>query len=693
MWSQLRCLFIQTVIEPNETYIKFKKLEISAHYSRSYNYPSAYQMSGIFHALSFSGNLKVINVTELTTIEHYDELGKRKVGLALKELLTKCSSLEILIFNAKLPSGTWELAAEGLSINHSLKCLDLCNCYMEVSEAACIFDALKSNHSLEKFNLSENFEVKKESDEVICAIEKMFKLNSSLQEINLKHSINDKMAMKAAMGLQKNPSSKLRQLMLDEHSLSISTIHQLLSLLKDNDILTLNFDNVSIDSNQIADDDFMSNLVEDSYHTTLKSTKVFCGVCNTYIQSNLVLNIAELKLDYVDNEVVIVIFRSLSYKILSKLTKLSFVKRAGRNKIDGSAVGDELKLMLKCNNTLRELIFHEVDELLVLGLTSGLLENISLRKVEFSVDMSERLVTELLSVMESPITGVLKIDVSGLPMIHRPTRSSTWRMTQGLSSKTVIINVESQFMFILCKLYKDNTSRFSRSAKCILDSQQHLTLTIINQRDFPFVEEFLELLNTNNTFTELSLIGNGKLTKEYSIRFGKAVEDMLIKNKSINMLCLMGTLNDITAAGIVAGLKRNKTVKQLLIERDTLTSTSLASMFNVIDSNISGLTLFRITDTFILRLLQHEDSLWHIKIYNEDSWHAILNALKECAPELKTLTTLVSLTDLKCLHHSPKFDLTGETLSVDLTMATNVIDTVCKDIANGLGQEYIYILD
>jgi hypothetical protein len=540
---------------------------------KAMNFPGSYQVYKVFSVLALSKNLSIIDFSELHTLDN-DRFSKKKIGLALKDMLTTSSSLEILIFNSsKLPDGVWEYAAEGLSSSKSLRVLDLCNCGLSANEAAGIFASLKSNHKLETLDISKNSHIKQgDHPRLNSAIEAMFQSNSSICDVNLQDSISDKAIIKAVNGLKKNLSSSLRRLALDDRSVSISTLQHILQTVKDRFGLVLQFSEVTLTIS--ADPNIWLNFISMTYNEELirtsinlkkcKFQKLFCSICHICLQHQLVVNVVELELNIDDDETVIAMFRLLSQETLSQLRKLS-LKGTFRYTISGDAASCDLKKMLASNKTLHELELGSIDEVVATGLMSYLQENNTLVSLSFTLkSLSDHFVGELLSALNTPNSGLLKVKVSGLPSIHRPTRWSMWSMGFDGRFEHVVISIIlfPQFVYKLCSCPD------SIVAKSILVSlSEHVLYLSISELVITLLVGLFKTLANNHTFKALSLSAKGKTLKGENVeQLSEAIQDMLVSNTALKKLDLSGTFDNKVVRGIIDGLKRNKTLRSFQID-------------------------------------------------------------------------------------------------------------------------------
>ena len=669
MWSQLK--HVMKAGKP--------KYKIMLSETAQVDFPSSYQVYKVFSVLALSKSLKLIDFSRLCFLDS-DKFGGKKIGLALRDMLTSSLSLEVLILNSsKFPQGVWEYAAEGLRTNNSLKVLDLCHSGILPNEAANIYASLKLNCNLEKLDISQNPDIKQgDHPKLNSAIQTMFECNSSICEVNMKNSVNDKGVIKAVSGLQRSRLSRLKKLVLDEQCFSVSTVQHILLMVKDHFGLKLQFSETSliISAEQNIWLNFIDATLKKSAFSwsrnlkTSKSGKLFCSLCNICLQNKMQVNIVELELDDIDNEAVIVIFKLLSEDTLSRLKKLSLKGKFGYI-ISGNATGHSLKNMLVSNETLHELVLPKIDEAVATGLASGLLANNTLKKVSITTEaLNDRTVAELLTSLDSPNAGLLKLEISGIPPIHRPTEWSMWSMALDESIPYCYVStiLFPQFICTLCKICEGHARPDSRTAsKCILASLSKLSLSI-SDLDIALVVNLFKLLAANCTFKTLNLSAKGKLLRDGNIKLCRAIEDMLVSNTAIKELNLSGTLNDEIACGIVAGLKRNQTLKKLQIDANILNLRSIAAIMEIFSREESNLTYLAIHNLFILHKYENLNSPeWKVEVLDEMVWCSFLNVLKKFAPGMKLLAALNSLTCGGCIHNSPRFDIACEKLNFQLT--------------------------
>ena len=672
MWSQLKY-----VLQAGKPKYKLKLSELAR------SFPYSYQVYKVFSVLALSENLKihVIDFSKLRTLNN-DKLGGKKIGMALRNILTNLLSLEILILNSStLPHGVWEYAAHGLSCSKSLKVLDLCCSGISANDAASIFTSLKSNGTLEKLDISQNPDIKQSDHHKLNdAIEAMFQYNTSICEVNMKQSIDDKAIVKAMSGLQRSEVASLKKLSLDEQCFSISTVQHVLLMVKNRFGLVLEFSEVSfvIPAEQTIWSNFIDitlwrNPFDGPNLRKSKSDKLFCCLCNLCLQNNIILlNVIEVELDDINDEAVIIIFKLLSQDTLSRLKKLSLAGKY-RYTISGNTASDSLKNMLVTNETLDELILHRIDEAVAIGLASGLSENKTLKmiRVYFVAEiLNEHSVANLLSALDSSNAGLLKLEIGGLPPIHRPTKWSKWFIApREAIPYHYLPKLLTQFIHILCKICDSEVDVFpdSGTAKSILTSISELTFSTSDLKINSLIN-FFKLLANNCNFKILNLSGSRNLAREGISNLCKAIEDMFYSNTAIKELNLSGTLDDEVTCGIMAGLKGNQALKVFQTDINTLNIRFIAGIMEIFSREESCLTSLTVNNLFVLQKLKNSHSFeWTIKVLDEVVWYPFLNLLKKFTPGMKLLAAFDSLTHGGCIWNSPRFDITCEKLHFQLT--------------------------
>ena len=660
LWSQLRCI----------TQTGYK---ITLSQSATMNLPYSYQVCKVFSAFSLSKNLTKIDFSKLRTLDK-DKLGKRKVGLALRSMLITASSLETLIFNSgKLPDGVWEYAAEGLSSNSSLKVLDLCSCGLSRSEATSIFASLKSNNKLEMLDISKNSDIKQGDPKLNSAIEAMFQFNSSICDVNLKESVGDAAVIKAVNGLKRNQSSGLKKLALDDQSFSVGTLQHLLLVVKDRFGLVLEFSEVTLTLS--AEPNIWLNYINMTYHEypirasrhlkQCKLAKLFCSMCNICLRDKIVVNVVELEFSNIDDdETVIALFKLLSQETLSKLQKLS-LKGKFQYMISGDVASCNLKTMLASNKSLRKLELGTIDEAVATGLMLSLLENNSLLILHFTLkSLGKHFVSSLLAALNCPNSGLLEVKISGLLPIHRPTRWSVWSMElyESVLFGIVSITLFPQFICEICEAC--SICPDGGIAKSILSSLSHLELSVCDL-DITLLVNLFKSLETNCTFKTLALTVKGKPLKGVvNEKMSVALRDMLVHNTALRMLNISGALDSEVACGIIAGLKRNKSLESLRIDESTSNLKFIVAIIKMCSEEESSVTSLFVKDLFTLQKHTHLClTEWKIKVCNETKWCSFLSMLKDVTPRVKLVTALDSLDHGGCVGNSPRFDIACKTLN------------------------------
>lgn len=632
------------------------------------------QLHQLLTVLSAIRTLKLLDLSSLKYDANY--IGSESaIGLALRELLQSTSIETLVLRNCKFPSGTWEFAAEGLANKCSLKKLDLGGCALTPNEVVTILLSLKSNCTLEELDLSKDNEFnngKLFTLKVGCAFETMLTSNNSLSYINLKGSVSDEVAMKVANGLQNNPQSKIRQLGVDERYLRSSTVQQLLSLFQSQTSLKqLQFAGISI--SKTSDEYFWPNIINAviKKHNIVtifiqsSMSKLLCGLCNIiYYQigtSPSVFNITKLDLRDVDNDIAVVIFRSLTHKtILSRVSKVSLTAplAGGSRVFGGQDVGDGLKNMLSSNKTVYELSLTGVDRSVLQGFVTGLPENSTLRSIKFGINdiqsIDNHLIAEMLHSLDTRCIRLINFEINKLPSIHRKDPASAWLM-----SLPMFIAPDDQdvvrFICTVNHICDGTLFPRSRSAMCLLKSCPKLKLSL-REFNVGLAVALFKLLASNYTCTQLDLSGSDTLTKSGNDELREAIKKMLCDNKTLEHLNLSKSLNNITATGVVTGLMKNQTLKHLEISVDILSMELISKIVDLITTDKVTLKCLKVTDVFILQ--KYEDSLWQLEVLDQVLWPSFLTALKSTALERKNLLSFLS--DHVCIKKSPKVSVICE---------------------------------
>ena len=718
MWSQLKHIFMSS-----EDTASIHHLSVM-----EYLHSTSYQISELISSPNLRKNLRTIdfsNNMRITDCENISE-GKR-LGKAIKTLLAQSNSLELLTFKGTwIPRGTWEYAADGLKKNKSLKSLDLSKCRLLPSDATKIFSSLASNCFLEKLDLSRNPDIKDytmdtSTNNVDSSIQKMFKSNSSIIEINLAGSINDELAKKALNGLHGNTSSSLKRLGLDETSLNISTMQGFLSLIEVGGLLKIDFTEISFSRENADSHNMWSDFVNLTFNNIFdskecRSSKLFCSLCQVCLENEVMLNITALKLsNVVDDDTVLVIFSLLVQTTLSQLRILSLETKY-KYHLTGLTIGNALKKMLLSNKSLRQLTLPNIDDFVLAELADGLSENNTMEKVNIELDagsINESNVAILLHAMNSPHSGLLHLEIQGIPPISRSTRWSQWHWGKipsacGYRNMTLI----DRLIYSLCRICNDQASDHSSVARCILSSWQKLSLRVDNPRDFAFVEFILSFLVSDDIFKKLYLdILNSWMVRNAGGNVCTAIKDVLVNNVTLENLILSGDF-DAMSSEVLAGLQANKGLKMLQIEGEALSMRSIATILDtLVCSESSSISRIAISNVFTLE--KHDGFLWQIEVLDKDTWPSFLYKLTQHTKPLSPLKWFAKLVNERVYFLSPRFDVTCKHLnfcdeearvtdagkvelcglevskiitemkSLDLEYC-GISDDMCNDIASGL---------
>ena len=590
----------------------------------------------------------------------YDDTDFQRIGIAFEKLLKTSSSIEILVFkHCTLPNGVWRYIGKGLRVNKSVKILNLSQADITINDVVSILESLKRSQTLQHLDMSENLKLKEDfSGKFGNAIENVISCNTSLQSINLKISLSDKVAQKVAVALLSSTSS-IKNLQISEESLTCSTVQQYFLLLDQarSKHLHLQFDEVLLcrDNEELCQyliqkivnkgKKYMYWCSHGSYfdHGLSKFLYGFCSfIYNQRRDTPVVLNLTELILNGVNCDEAIVVFQTLARtKLLSNLTKLSL--KGNRNRLDGDNVGYELKTMLSCNNQLCELVLGPIGDKIVANIADGLQHNCSLLKISFgyhTMTFNNCIIANLLCSLSKNVC-LVEIGISNLSSIIRASDSS-WTVQVINRSFCSLL---PHFVWCLCQICDGNVSPQSCSvAETLLKSLSSVKLVGL---DTKIAIKLLESSAFNSICKELDVSENVRLVNgENCSSLCTAIKTMLTKNRTLENLNMSCSLNNTTAEGLVAGLEKNKTLRHLCIDANTLKIETIAKIIQLTCD--SGLISLTVTDIFVLNRAD-DCQLWEVKVLDELLWSHFITVLTVTSPSFQLFNVFNKLTTQKCI--------------------------------------------
>ena len=184
-----------------------------------------------FKSLEHNTSLEKLDLSS-NDFSYYQYANNEALGCAVEGMLTVNQTLRILnLQDCHLHDATASHIATGLTKNNSLKQLSLGSNSITRVGAVYIFKSLEHNTSLEKLDLSSNSFISFYQYEALgCAVEGMLTVNQTLRILNLQNcDLNGMIAGHIATGLASNTS--LKQLSLGSNSITrVGAVHIFKSL-------------------------------------------------------------------------------------------------------------------------------------------------------------------------------------------------------------------------------------------------------------------------------------------------------------------------------------------------------------------------------------------------------------------------------------------------------------------------------
>ena len=314
-----------------------------------------------------------------------------------------------LSWNSQLAEGDSEAVGcaveRMLSVNRTLKVLNLSKCKLDTAVATSIFRSLEHNTSLQELDLSENSQLAEgDSEAVGCAIERMLSVNSGC-------NVTDAIVRQILTGLTKNTTLVTLDVGLSKLSGSCAvslfqqmTTHLTLSITV-GEVNVLGAGRVKMDGGTmlwcVMGDLIPENCAEFFRSLNNSSLKVSTlNVLNLTDQTaeHFAVGLAEsqsvqvLKLKHckICSTVAVSIFRSLEHNTC--LEELDLSENSQLTKGESEAVGCAIKRMLIVNKTLKVLNLNEygIGTTVIIHITAGLVYNASLAELNIGANIFNR---------------------------------------------------------------------------------------------------------------------------------------------------------------------------------------------------------------------------------------------------------------------------------------------------------------
>ena len=596
------------------------------------------------------------------------------IGETIASVLKVSMSLEVLnLQQSWLPSGIWKYASDGLKHNTSLKILNLSKSFVTVTDVINILESLKVNQRLEDLDLSELTELRKvtgtDCDKLFQSFKDVLVSNTSIRCLNLKNSISDDMAYIIAEVLY-DTRVCIHKLVLSETYFTCRTIHKFFTYLAEDQTHDTNRIQVGFSDIILCPTPhkrFSQHLVEKivvkhTYSSKYKcrSSKLFCTLCygilnhETYIP---LLHPLELSLTGVDADMALNVFRTIAKQDSPlRLKKLSLEG----DELSGDQLGLQLKGMLENNETLCQLGLGTIDEVISKFVAEGLEQNSTLQEVQFELkQLNECNVAILLNSITKNV-GLVKLCISRYFILIRSATSS-WYVEPYFFNITDL----KQFIKFICIVSQvfskecTNLNVRGHAAESILLSLSSFKLTQF-ELDVETAIQLLISLLQSATCKSLDISGQNKLVLGGNKELSEAIEQLLINDMTLEELNVAGSLNNTTAGGLVAGLKRNTTLLHLCIDANLLKMKTIAELVELTPN--TGLISLTIIDVF--KLQKYASSRWKVES-DMWLWPIFLAALCKAAPNVQLLKMITNIHNL-VEGQSPMYDSTCENFKFEI---------------------------
>ena len=599
------------------------------------------------------------------------------IGETIASVLKLSMSLEVLnLQQSWLPSGIWKYASDGLKHNTSLKILNLSKSFVTVTDVINILESLKVNQTVEDLDLSELTELRKvtgtDCDKLCQSFKDVLVSNTSIRCLNLKNSISDDIAYIIAEVLY-DTRVCIHKLVLSETYFTCRTIHKFFIYLAEDRTHDTNRIQVSFSDIILCPTPhkrFSQHLVEkivvkhtNSYSSKYKcrSSKLFCTLCygilnhKTYIP--LLHPLEELSLTGVDADMALNVFRTIAKQDSPlRLKKLSLEG----DELSGDQLGLQLKSMLENNETLYQLGLGTIDEVISKSVAEGLEQNSTLQEVQFELkQLNECNVAILLNSITKNV-GLVKLCISRYFMLIRSATSSWY--VEPYFYNIMDLKQFIKFVCIVSQIFsKECTDSNVRghAAESILLSLSSFKLTKF-ELDVETAVQLLISLLQSATCKSLNISGQNKLVLGGNKELSEAIEQLLINDTTLEELNVAGSLNNTTAGGLVAGLKRNTTLLHLSIDANLLKMKTIAELVELTPN--TGLISLTIMDVF--KLQKYASSRWKVES-DMWLWPIFLAALCKAAPNVQLLKMLTNIHNLE-EGQSPMYDSTCENFKFEI---------------------------
>ena len=521
----------------------------------------------IFKSLEFNTSLEEFDFSENSQLAEGDS---EVVGCAIERMLSVNKTLKVLNLNdCRLTNEVASYFANGLAQNHSVRKVILHSNNIGSTGTVSIFTSLEHNTSLEELDLSENSQLAEgDSEAVGCAIERMLNVNRTLKVLNLSGcNITDPIVKHILTGLTKNTSLvtlEMRSLKLSGSCavslFQLMTTHPTVSITV-GEVNVLGVGRATMDRGSlwcVVGDTVPENCVE--FFRALNNSGLKVSTLNvqdltdqtvehfsiglTESQSILTL---KLKLNSISSIGVGSIFRSLQHN--ASLEQLDLSGNSQLAEGDSEAVGCAIERMLNVNRTLKVLNLSgcRLDTAVGTSIFQSLQHNTSLEELYLSgnsqlVEGDSKVVGDAIERMMNVNKTLKLLNLSGC------------RLDTAVANHIVAGLVKNDYLIQL---------NIERNCYITSEGWVHVFKALCNNTPLKKLD-----INVNNVRMEGSV----------------ALVEMLSLNKSLTELSLQDCLIPEAGLGEIArGLLKNTSLKKLDITHNKLGiggSVALAEMLS-----------------------------------------------------------------------------------------------------------------
>ena len=506
-----------------------------------------------------------------------------------------------------------------LSVNRTLKVLNLSKCKLDNAVTTSIFRSLQHNTSLEELNLSGNSELAEgDSEAVGCAIERMLSVNRTLEILNLSGcQVTDPIIKCLLAGLMKNTS--LVTLDIGSPKLSGSCAVSLFHQMTTHPTLSITVGEVSVPGVGRVKMDrgtiwcVMGDMIPDNCvelfrvlnNSGLKVSKLNVQELTDQTAEHFAVALAEsqsvqtLKFEHCNicTAGAVSIFRSLEAN--TSLEELDLSENRQLAEGDSEAVGCAIERMLNVNKTLKvvKLSGCKVTDPIVKHSLIGLTKNTSLVTLNISsATLSVRCAVSLFQQMTTHPTlsvTVGEVNVLGVGRV-KMYRATLWCVVGNLIPENCVEffralnNSGSKVLQLNVQGLTDQTAEHfavglgeSRTVQAL--KLNHSFWSGSSEKNYinsAGAVSIFRSLEHNTSLEKLDLSENSQLAVGDSEAVGCAIERVLNVNRTLKVLNLSScNVTDPIVIHILTGVTKNTSLVTLNIEPCTLSGSCAVSLF------------------------------------------------------------------------------------------------------------------